>query len=345
MDSTPPQTESTQRIPEPIHPAIAFHEIEIPSLPAISAGYLARILNGTAAALVLFMLASLLPAGGGVVALLAIGVLLVTLISSLSVSNTGATRSISAAINSPSSGAALPPEIARILCESLPMRSYPGGFNLAARNLAESGYRGLVIRCYLKDSPPIRPFTVEFEPCPLSEVDVAFRGLALDTDELDDADERVSDTWRRVQRLWRTGAFWLIVPFGVFSTQAFRDAWRSQSVTAASLIWLILFAFALSLFLGGTHSSRFWIAPGCLIRRMSLWATGRLGVDMFFPEQCVLITYPTRGKTVGWTIASRTDELEDTGTELEARTLLRAWLSPLAPPSLAHVRGLFAGGR
>ncbi|MCC6359955.1 MAG: hypothetical protein IT450_14520 [Phycisphaerales bacterium] len=344
MDPASPQPANTQRTSEQVDPAIEFHEIEIPSWPAISRGYVVRILTGSAVAVALISLASLLPAGGGFLMLLSIGLLLAMTVSSLSVSQRDVTRSVSAAINSPNPGETLPADIARILTESLPMRSYPGGFNLAARKLAECGYRGLVIRCYLTNSPPIRPFTVEFEPCPLNEVDVAFRGIALDTDEFDDSDERVSETWRRLQRLWRVGAFWFIVPLIVFSAQAFRDAWRSQTVTTASLIWLILLlVIALSLFGGGTHASRFWIAPGCLIRRMSLWATGKLGVDMFYPGQCVLITYATRGKAVGWTIASKADELENTGTELEARTLLRAWLSPLPPPSLARVRSLFAG--
>ncbi|GMU80622.1 MAG: hypothetical protein AMXMBFR47_04930 [Planctomycetota bacterium] len=344
MDPASPQPANTQRTSERVDPAIEFHEIEIPPWPAVSRSYVVRILIGAVAAVTLISLASLLPAGGGVLLLLAIGLLLAALISSLMVSQRDVTRSVSAAINSPSPGQTLPADIARILTESLPKRSYPGGFTLAARKLAECGFRGLVIRCHLKDSPPIRPFTVEFEPCPLDEVDVAFRGIALDTEELIDSDERVSETWRRLQRLWRAGALWFMVPFVVFSAQAFHDAWRSQTMTGASLVWVVLLLLIAGyLFVGGTHSSHFWIAPGCLIRRMALWATGKLGVDMFCPGQCVLITYAIRGKAVGWTIASKTDELGDTGTELEARTLLRAWLSPLPPPSLARVRRLFAG--
>lgn len=346
MDPASPQPESMQEASQHVDSGIALYEVEIPRWPMLSRGDLVRLAAGAVVAATLFALGSAAAGFSGVLVFVAVGLFLATTLSSLSISNRNVTRFLSAAINSPSPEQPLPGDIARILTESLPKRSYPGGFTLAARKLAECGYRGLVIRCYLKNSPPIRPFTVEFEPCPLNEVDVAFRGIALDTDEFDDSDERVSETWRRLQRLWRVGAFWFIVPLVVFSAQAFHDAWRSQTMTGASLVWVVLLLLiAAYLFVGGTHSSRFWIAPACLIRRTSLWATGKLGIDMFRPGQCVLITYPTRGKTVGWTIASKTDELEGTGTELEARTLLRAWLSPLTPPSLARVRSLFAGGR
>lgn len=227
-----------------------------------------------------------------------------------------------------------PAALLATLAELLRRGDRKSGFQEAAKRLVERGRTGGAARLYVEAlPPPIEPLTVEFEPCPISEIDASFRGIALSADEVNESDER-SETRRRFRRAWRMGGLWVNV-YVLFQVvvQGF-ESWRAQWFTTRFLIFLAIFVALLVIqFTRVSPSSNILLIPGGLVRRRPRWLSARTGLHVFDPRTSVLIAHAHHGHQWAWTVADGQEQLSGLVTELEVRTLLRAWLSPIPPPT------------
>lgn len=220
------------------------------------------------------------------------------------------------------------------LAEALRRGDRKSGFQEAAKRLVERGHVGGAARLYVEAfPPPIEPLTVEFEPCPISEIDAAFRGIALRPDEMNESDER-SETRRRFRRAWRMGGLWVNIYVLIQVVLQAYESWRAQWFTTRFLIFLAIFVALLVIqFTRVSPSSNILLIPAGLVRRRPRWLSARTGLHVFDPRASVLIAHPHHGHQWAWTVADATQQLSGIATELEVRTLFRAWLSPVPPPT------------
>ncbi len=213
---------------------------------------------------------------------------------------------------------------------------------LVAGTLARRG-RPVAVRIHSGDAPPIEPFTVEFEPQRLNEADAGFRALALRPDEINEADER-SPVRRTVSRAWRVGAMGFSLYALAHVIYYAVEAWQSQWLNPKLLSWLICLGVSMLIpFLHFTPLPRPVIVPGGLVMRRPHWVAGKFGIKLYRPTDGALIVYQVSRLKWAWVLGTRGGVETGTITEIEARTLLRAWLSPLSPPPLERVRRLFGG--
>lgn len=218
------------------------------------------------------------------------------------------------------------------------------GFQEAAKLMVSHGHVGGAARLYVDAFPvQIEPLAVEFEPCPLNEVDASFRGIALSADEVNESDER-SETRRRFRRAWRMGGLWVnfYVLFQVI-VQAY-ESWQARWFTTRFLIFgSLLIVLLVVQFTRVAPSSNLLLIPGGLLRRRPRWLSAGSGMHIFDPRTSVLIAHLHHGHQWAWTVADAGEQASGLATELEIRTLLRAWLSPLRPPTREMLEGLTGG--
>lgn len=211
-----------------------------------------------------------------------------------------------------------------------------------ARALAGSGLRGIAVQFRHRDTPAtsIEPLTVPFEPCPLNEVDASFRGVAIDAAVLDESQER-SETLRRLRRAWRMGGLGFLVLAGLqVFFNGFR-AWMSVTLLWELLLWIAALGVAfLVLLIPIRPSDLTWLVPGAILHRRPRWFSAKSRTHLFTAAASVLVAYPMPRRKWSWAVADGTRSWTGISTELEIRTLLRAWLSPLPPPTPEMVREL-----
>jgi hypothetical protein len=82
--------------------------------------------------------------------------------------------------------------------------------------------------------------------------------------------------------------------------------------------------------------------PASLLWRALSRRSAAYSLHLFERDRSVLCVYQLRPQLWAWAVADGEKHATNVATHDEARLLLRAWLSPLAPPPLARLSE-FAG--
>lgn len=204
----------------------------------------------------------------------------------------------------------------------------------AARLISESGVRGVVLRFYHGDPPPaVAPLEVPFEPYPLGVFDRSFEELAS---------EQQRSAWaagseKRTRRVLGL----LCVPFVILPLlTAGVTYWRGLALTKIALICLVPSVAGIGLIsLLLMTARRVYLIPAGLVevrRRPALsWPVHR-----FVASESVLLLCRNEHGLWSWGVADAVRALGGNSNEIKTDALLRAWLSPVPPPSLEMIRGL-----
>lgn len=221
--------------------------------------------------------------------------------------------------------------------------------------LALAGRVGETIRLQWSGAPePIEPLTVTFEPRSLDEADAAFEELEAASASVEqedrDAHSRPPPTHRddvlAVRRIRRNLALkggWIAAGIlAVFFLKAIWESYPHRTVTWGVFFWGGLLALTLyGPVSGGFFGARQWLlVPGGLVVRKARRGGLTSSVHLFERRTSVLCVHQVRRRV--WIVtAADADAYETTvGTKKEVDFLLRAWLSPLPPPSAEQLSDL-----
>lgn len=208
----------------------------------------------------------------------------------------------------------------------------------AADAIARAGGRGLTLRYFQGLHEPIARLQVAFEPCELNEVDPGFRGIALQPDELRSAPEP-SGWLPRTARAMRLAGPAIAGMMGASVFVCVNLIVRAERITCGAIFWFAA-AVALVIYVSNAVRNRgLMLVPSGLLRRVRHFGAAD-DLHLFRPAESVLITYPIDDQKAGWVISDGREAAGSLATPLEIRTLLRAWLSPVPPPTLEMVREL-----
>lgn len=205
------------------------------------------------------------------------------------------------------------------------------------------------IRIHWSDAiSPIVPLAVNFTPVCLNESDAQFVQLADAISEGPDRQVQIGGglrttaeetaMGRRFRRNLRLVWAWpgLLIFLWVFLSQAIQS-FKQRTITFAFGLYVGLVVAKLTIgAAGGLFESplEWLIVPGGLLRRKQAKDATRSDIELLTPYTAMVVAVQTRKQawTVFVTEASRNQTLLLTTTETEL--LLRAWLSPIPPPSV-----------
>jgi len=219
-------------------------------------------------------------------------------------------------------------------------------------SLARRGHVGITVRACDEDKrQEIEPIDVRFEPIPLNEADPSFAelqsgfrpaGLPYAGSSAQQAD--AADLRRTFRRNLRFAGGWL--PLFVFVLTASNLA--SQLASGASIgrvdVCLMIMAGLLLLSVGGRgawRSAKQWLlVPGGVVARKPARKKSQWQVHLFDRRRSVLLVRQQNRNI--WSVGVADGDGEENAflTQVEAYTLLRAWLSPLAPPPVEQLSDL-----
>ncbi len=240
-------------------------------------------------------------------------------------------------------------------------RSFPGSPDYDLRSLArgvlESSGPGTVIRVTQSDCTSIAPFQCAFEAQPLDEGEAGFVGLEQSADARPKSDAEANganrtdrlpphqaSTFNRLLRNVKLNGGWVIVLI-VFLNLVVQlvASWNLGYLTTSTKVLIALVVVA---FIGTENSIRisqrelFIVPGGLLVRRARRWSQ-RWEVTVFACSASVMVCRepPTRA---AWRVAVATRDCAEVfpATEREVSLLLRAWTSPLEPPSIDRLGDL-----
>jgi hypothetical protein len=140
------------------------------------------------------------------------------------------------------------------------------------------------------------------------------------------------------------GAGWLAI--GAFSLSlviASIKAWEVGKPTMEQMWWLV-FLLLMLWGVGGTGAWRFnnqWLlVPGGIVRRSAKSRSSQWKVHLFTRRNAVLLITESRRSNRQICVADATESATTNVTVAEAQLLLRAWLSPLPPPTADQLSDL-----
>ncbi|OWY71854.1 hypothetical protein B7486_09345 [cyanobacterium TDX16] len=215
----------------------------------------------------------------------------------------------------------------------------------ALRELGCAG-RPLLIHWDRPPPPMEPPIIVPIEPIFLDESDPAF--YALESGIRNSADgEQGGSTWtstnklliRRLRKAYLYSGAWIALPmlaiaFVFLAIVAVVLGRYGSLIILAYAIVPMLLILSLPLFLGGPIGPSWLLVPGGLVMRKAKKRGMASEVHLFSPDQTVLLIRPLNKRM--W-IMHAEDENEFgmlNVSDRELTMLLRAWLSPIPPPSV-----------
>ena len=246
-------------------------------------------------------------------------------------------------------------ELVRAVAGQQALKPSEADVEAAVKRLIAQGRVGQTIRLgWGAQLAPVEPFAVAFEPRLLNEADPAFMELeAAGTSTGVSSPGAVtarsspgSDSLfrRRLRRgMLYTGG---LLFCGLLLNRVVRDsveAWRLGHVTVRLLVEASLLLVAVAIPWGKAFvRHREWlVVPGALLLRRAQMLEKSCRVEMFLAKESVLCAYknPARG---WWTLVVADSGACETiyATRRELDFLLRAWLSPVAPPSAEQLTDL-----
>ena len=210
--------------------------------------------------------------------------------------------------------------------------------------LRELGFksRPVIMHWILPPPPSQPPLTVPFEPIPLDEANHAFHALEEGDSELRNAMDpsarrltRDELTIRRLRKTYLYSSGWVaMIVFGslLIITGVVSLLSRKFEPMLIFFAFMLLMA-SLPLLLGGAIGPAWLLVPGGLVLRKARKRKMATDVHLFRPAETSLLIRPLN-KRLWQMIVS--DEIEFGIAKISDRELtmlLRAWRSPLPPPS------------
>jgi len=228
--------------------------------------------------------------------------------------------------------------------EKLPILELPGA-------LAKRGLLGETFQVWWKAEPsPIEPFSTAFEPRLLDESDAGFDELAtaaVAQCEQNNSSPEVGEALRSDQLFLRRvlrniglkSAWFIVIVLAFDSLLGFWVAFHKGEITWSTVYWpaflmMILFAPVRTRLFSETQ----WLLlPGGLLMRRSSNRGKDVKLHLFDRRRSVLCVCPSRRNT--WRLSVADAEMGETIaiTDRERQLLLRAWLSPVAPPPVEQL--------
>lgn len=210
------------------------------------------------------------------------------------------------------------------------------------------GQDGVVMRIGPEASAtPVAPMTLPFEPCELNEAEAAFMGLdeaalepSVARDDAPDETLKWSRNFRRYRKLVPFLWFMIVVfSIGLFSAlvraiMSFRFNWEIPFFAGM----LVLFLFPTML--GSLAPFQWLVVPGGLVHRSTKSLTRKWSVHVFDRRSSVLCVYHYKKARWGFCAADAVMAKQGFCTDTELEFLLRAWLSPLPPPTAQQLSDL-----
>lgn len=205
------------------------------------------------------------------------------------------------------------------------------------------------VRLYWTDGIwEIEPLRVSFTPVSLDESDKHFVNLVEATSEsggdLPGAETTLRTTageiaigrriWRRIRLVWIWPILFALLTLTISEIIRAYNPW---SETARLLLFIAPFFLLLNhLTISGSPASplQHFIVPGGLLHRKKAKGATKSDVELFSPKSAILVAVPSRKEA--WTVFV-TDGIRNQTlllTKMETEMLLRAWLSPISPPSI-----------
>lgn len=191
---------------------------------------------------------------------------------------------------------------------------------------------------------------VPFEPIPLDESAPGFQSLAstasspssdVNTDARGPGPFDLPPAWRRRLRL---GAGWLAIGlFAMNSVISSIEAWQIGKPTIVQMMWLswLVLTFWGVGGMGAWRSTDQWLlVPGGIVRRSAKSRGNEWKLHLFTRTQGFLLITESRRRNRQVCVADAQDSATATVTVAEAELLLRAWLSPLPPPTVDQLTDL-----
>ncbi len=223
----------------------------------------------------------------------------------------------------------------------------------AAKTLVAEGCLGTAIRIAPVDQATgIDPIAVPFEPRrfdELAEVDSAEPSQTkTETDNDGEARDREraaspATVPRGIRRnLMLKGGWVVLVVLGFNWVARAIESWQRRTITPFFMFMTVVL-LALLLLPAGQNliTGRQWLAvPAGIVLRKGKWLKRRWDLHLFGRGGSVLVVYKLYRRQWVLVVANR-DACESTlGTKQELDAVLRAWLSPLAPPTLEQLSDL-----
>lgn len=234
-------------------------------------------------------------------------------------------------------------------------RDYSTRIHFLVQTLAQRGRKNISCRVFHESkSAELFPLVVTFEPIPLDESAPAFCALeAAESFELSQAHSsdivgesmpRARNAPSRLRRAVALGGGWFsVLSCGPLLLMGAVDSYRS-----GTLDWkLVLFGWVFVAGISGIGGAGAWrsrqqwlLVPGGIVVR----SPGRSGpgwrLHLFERRTGVLMVHQARGPLWMADVADGETHRRVGITEREANLLLRAWLSPLAPPPVERLSDL-----
>ena len=225
--------------------------------------------------------------------------------------------------------------------------------SVMTRAMGKIGRIGNTYQLWWKAEPdPVEPLTMTFEPRLLDEADVGFDELAMATasepgaaranaPEASGLREDVLDM-RRVQRNFKLmgWAGWIIlcglsiylVGSGIDSVQRHTMTWQFS----LGVCCLLLFLFAPRQ--TGWFATNHWLlVPGGVLHRKAKSRDRKVTLHLFDRRRSIMTIYQLRNRSWLLTVADAEASQTTSITDRERQLLLRAWLSPVAPPPVEQL--------
>lgn len=197
--------------------------------------------------------------------------------------------------------------------------------------LAQIGCVGYVLRVRTMAPTPVEPLAVPFEACRLDDDDPAFRALAEGTGTSPALAAAAGRRRRRERWLIAFGALFLVALAAALALGS-----RRGILGLATLLGLLLPFAGLMLFVASRAPCWLIVPGGVVLRRIPLWGPTRL--YLFKHDASTLIVTGYHKSFV--VVADAQKSAVRLASAREAEFLLRAWFSPLAPPSAEQLDGL-----
>lgn len=223
----------------------------------------------------------------------------------------------------------------------------------AARTLVAEGCVATAIRiASVGQATRIKPIAVPFEPRrfdELAELDSAESSQTkTETDNNGDARdrERAADPASIPRGIHRNlilkGGWILLAILGIHWVARAIESSQRRTITANFMLMTVaMLAFLLVPVGHSCVTARQWLAvPGGIVLRKGKWLKRRWDLHLFDRRKSVLFVYRYTRRQWVLTIADQDAYENVIGTKQELDAVLRAWLSPLPPPTLEQLSDL-----
>lgn len=230
---------------------------------------------------------------------------------------------------------------------ALPAEYLHGVLKHVARRLVDSGRLGCVLRIGPRKAlGQVEPLAVPFEPHLLDSTDEESQS---ETEEGDTGRQEprergyvsaLRESFRPIKKWLDRYAVWANLV--IWITLGIVNSLRSGQID------FVIYALGMGILVSaivrfrqrGLRELQPLIVPGALIVRDAGWRSADWRVTMFEPHETVFLTCRFPDGRWELLLSSQTQMYYFRVTEAQARAALRAWLSPLAPPTLEQLSDL-----